>query len=562
VRATITGDVWWKNAVVYCLDVQTFFDSNADGIGDFAGLSERLDHLVDLGVDVVWLMPFYPTADADDGYDITDYYSVDPRLGTLGDFTEFVRTAREKGLRVIADLVVNHTSSEHPWFRAARSSRESPRRDWYVWRDEPGPEEPGDIVFPDRETSIWSLDEQSGQYYQHRFYRSQPDLNVANPQVRDEIVRIMGFWMALGLSGFRVDAVPFLIETQSSDGSAGPSEALPDPHDYLRDLRAFLNRRAGGAVLLGEVNLPHQDARAFFGDEDGDEITMLFDFPTMQAMYLALARADAGPLRSALAGRPPTPDDSQWAVFARNHDELTLDKLSQAERQEVFAAFGPDESMQLYGRGLRRRLPSMLDGDQDRIRLVYSLTLALPGTPTLFYGEEIGMAEQLSLDGRMAVRTPMQWAPGKLGGFSAADSPDTVCRPFPEAPFDPDRVNVMDQRHDPDSLLSWMRNRIRIYRESPELGWGAASVIDQPQAQVFAHRCDWHGGTLLLVHNLAPAPTTASLQLPDRAGSDLIDLVDPRNRVTVADDGAVEVELGRYGSRWFRLVRSGALHLV
>ncbi len=561
-RATITGDVWWKNAVVYCLDVQTFFDSNADGIGDFAGLSERLDHLVDLGVDVVWLMPFYPTADVDDGYDITDYYSVDPRLGTLGDFAEFLRTAGEKGLRVIADLVVNHTSSEHPWFASSRGSRDSPRRDWYVWRDEPGPEKPGDIVFPDREDSIWTLDEQSGQYYQHRFYRSQPDLNVANPEVRDEIARIIGFWMALGLSGFRVDAVPFLLETQSGDGAPGPSEDLSQPHDYLRDLRAFLNRRDGTAVLLGEVNLPYQDARAFFGDEDGDELTMLFDFPLMQAMYLGLARADAGPVRTALGSRPTTPDDSQWAVFARNHDELTLDKLSRAERQEVFDAFGPAKTMQVYGRGLRRRLPSMLDGDQDRIRLVYSLTLSLPGTPTLFYGEEIGMAEQLSLDGRMAVRTPMQWDAGDFGGFSAAESPDALCRPFPDAPFGPDQVNVIDQRHDPESLLSWMRERIRIYRESPELGWGATTVLDQPHGGVLAHRSDWRGGTLLLVHNLGADPVTVPLQLPDRAGHRLVDLVDVRRQDTVADDGAVKVRLGRYGSRWFRLVRPGALRLV
>ncbi|MBM9469425.1 alpha-amylase family protein [Nakamurella leprariae] len=561
-RATLTGDVWWKNAVVYCLDVETFFDSDADGIGDLAGLSERLDHLVDLGVDVVWLMPFYPTANVDDGYDITDYYSVDPRLGTLGDFAEFLRTAHEKGLRVIADLVVNHTSSEHPWFREARSSRDSPRRDWYVWRDEPGPEQPGDVVFPDRENSIWTLDKKSGQYYQHRFYRSQPDLNVANPRVRDEIARIMGFWMALGLSGFRVDAVPFLIETQSADGSPGTSEALPDPHDYLRDLRAFLNRRHGGAVLLGEVNLSHQDARAFFGDEDGDEITMLFDFPTMQAMYLALARSDAGPLRTALSGRPPTPDDSQWAVFARNHDELTLDKLSLAERQQVFDAFGPDESMQLYGRGLRRRLPSMLEGDQDRIRLTYSLTLSLPGTPTLFYGEEIGMAEQLSLDGRMAVRTPMQWAPGELGGFSAVDDPDRLCRPFPDPPFAPDQVNVMAQRHDPESLLSWMRRRIRTYRECPELGWGTATVLDHPLATVFAHRCDWEGGTVLLVHNLAEEPVTVALTLPDRVGSELVDLFDPQRREPVGEDGSVGIDLGRYGGRWFRLIRPGALRLV
>ena len=287
----------------------------------------------------LWLMPFYPTADVDDGYDITDFYAVDPGLGSFGDFTEFVRTAQDRGLRVIADLVCNHTSAKHPWFQAARSDPASPYRDFYVWRDERPPEQPGDVVFPDKEASIWSYDRTAKQYYLHRFYRSQPDLNVANPRVRDEIAKIMGFWMQLGLSGFRVDAVPFLIDTAGIDGG---SEALPDPHAYLRDLRAFLNRRRGDGVLLGEVNLSHQDARAFFGDEDGDEVTLLFDFPTMQACWLALARADAGPIRSALGARLPAPADSQWAVFLRNHDELTLDKLSGAERAEVFEAFGPE----------------------------------------------------------------------------------------------------------------------------------------------------------------------------------------------------------------------------
>jgi trehalose synthase len=551
-RATKTGDLWWKTAVIYCLDVQTFFDSDNDGIGDFAGLSERLDHLVELGVTVVWLMPFYPTADADDGYDITDFYSVDPRLGTLGDFVEFMRSARSRGLRVIADLVVNHTSAQHPWFRSARSSTQSPYRDWYVWRDEPGPEKPGDVVFPDQETSIWTKDRKAGQYYLHRFYRSQPDLNVANPAVRDEIARIVGFWMELGLSGFRVDAVPFLLETTGIDGGA---ESLPQPHDYLRDLRAFLNRRSGDAVLLGEVNLPHEKAREFFGDEDGDELTMLFDFPTMQAMYLSLARGDSGPLRSAVMARPQSPSDSQWAVFARNHDELTLDKLSQAERAEVFDAFGPAEDMQLYGRGLRRRLPPMLGGDQRRIQLVYSLMLSLPGTPTVFYGEEIGMGENLDLEGRMAVRTPMQWQPGAHGGFSRVADPAALCRPFPAAPYGPDEVNVVSQRHDPDSLFSFVRERIRCYRDCPELGWGSTTVLDHDAPSVFAHRCDWAGGTVLMFHNLADAAVTVDVSLPDlpRAAR-YLDLTDRSIRLRTAADGQLRVDLTAYGARWFRAV--------
>jgi len=559
VRITETSDLWWKQAVIYCLDVQTFYDGDGDGVGDFSGLSQRVDYLADLGVDVIWLMPFYPTADVDDGYDITDFYAVDPRLGTFGDFVEFVRTATDRGLRVIADLVCNHTSAGHPWFQAARSDPASPYRDFYVWRDQRPPETPGDVVFPDKETSIWTYDRKARQFYLHRFYRSQPDLNVANPRVRDEIAKVMGFWMELGLSGFRVDAVPFLIDTA---GIPDGAEELPDPHHYLRDLRAFLDRRRGDATLLGEVNLAHRDARAFFGDEDGDEVTMLFDFPTMQATWLALARADAGPIRTALSARVPAPTDSAWAVFLRNHDELTLDKLSGAERQEVFAAFGPDAGMQLYGRGLRRRLPPMLDGDQRRIRLAYSLMLGLPGTPALFYGEEIGMGEQLALEGRMAVRTPMQWQPGPDGGFSDCD-PSRLCRPFPDGAYAPDAVNVQSQRHDPGSLLSWMRERIHRYRECPELAWGNVALLEHDLASVLALRSDWEGGTIVQAHNLAATDVTLPLALAgEPKGARLVDLFDADGELRLGDDGMARIPLEPYGTRWYRLLRDGERQLT
>jgi trehalose synthase len=399
VRISTTSDLWWKTAVVYCLDVETYLDQGGDGRGDLAGVVQRLDHLADLGVTCLWLMPFYPTPDRDDGYDITDFYGVDERLGTHGDLVELIRTASDRGMRVIVDLVVNHTSDRHPWFRAARSSRESPYRDWYVWRDEPPPDAEKGVVFPDQEKSVWTYDEEAGQYYLHRFYKHQPDLNVANPQVRDAIAKVMGFWMELGIAGFRVDAVPFLLETTGVDD---PEQVLPDPHEYLRDLRAFLGRRRGDAVLLGEVNLSFEEQAQFFGGQDGNELTMLFDFIGMQRLYLSLARADAGPVTEALQQRPSVSPDCQWATFVRNHDELTLDKLTDEERQEVFAAFGPDPEMQLYGRGLRRRLPPMLDGDAERIRMVYSLLFSLPGTPVLFYGEEIGMGENLAAEGRNA----------------------------------------------------------------------------------------------------------------------------------------------------------------
>ncbi|MDQ4037073.1 MAG: alpha-amylase family glycosyl hydrolase, partial [Actinomycetota bacterium] len=344
-RVTDTSDLWWKNAVIYCLDVETFMDWNGDGIGDLPGLIQRIDYLNELGVTCLWLMPFYPSPDRDDGYDITDFYGVDARLGNHGDFVEFVRTARDRGMRVIVDLVVNHTSAKHPWFRSARASRNSPYRDWYVWADEAPETKPSDIVFPDQETSIWTYDDKAEQYYLHRFYKHQPDLNVANPVVRDEIAKIMGFWLELGVSGFRVDAVPFFLDTA---GITGGDQALPDPHAYLRSLRSLIGRRTGDAILLGEVNLPHKDQQKFFGGTDGDELTMQFDFIAMQKLYLSLARADAGPVAEALSSRPVVSRDSQWATFVRNHDELTLDKLSTSERQEVFDAFGPEKDMQLF----------------------------------------------------------------------------------------------------------------------------------------------------------------------------------------------------------------------
>src|SRR3954468_1808595 len=416
-RITETADLWWKTAVIYCLDVETFIDWTGDGVGDLPGLAQRIDYLAELGVTCVWLMPFYPSPDRDDGYDITDFYGVDPRLGTHGDVVELITLARDRGIRVIADLVVNHTSNQHPWFQSARASRQSPYRGWYVWRDQPPPDAEKGIVFPDQETSLWQYDEEAGQYYLHRFYKHQPDLDIANPHVREEIERVVGFWSQLGLSGFRVDAVPFLLDTSGAQDAG----ALPDPHDYLRDLRAFLDRRHGQSILLGEVNLPYPDVRRFFGDEDGDELTMCFDFIGMQRLYLSLARNDPAELVKALRSRPDPQHESQWATFVRNHDELTLDKLSDDERKEVFDAFGPKESMQLYGRGLRRRLPPMLGNDPARLRMVYSLLFSLPGTPVLFYGEEIGMGENLAAEGRNAVRTPMQWTPDVNGGFSTAD---------------------------------------------------------------------------------------------------------------------------------------------
>jgi len=542
----LTSDVWWKNAVIYCLDVETFLDTDGDGCGDLPGLCERLDYLSGLGVDCLWLMPFMPSCQRDDGYDVTDFYGVDERLGTHGDLLDVVRTARASGMRVIADLVVNHTSDQHPWFRQARQSRDSPFHDFYVWRDEKPEEKPGDIVFPDQEDSNWAFDEQAGRWYMHRFYSHQPDLNVANPEVRDEIAQVTGFWLEQGLSGFRVDAVPFLIEP-----SGTPEDAHQDPHELLRDLRRFIGRRNGEAVLLGEVNLAPKKQRKFFGDEDGDELQLVFSFTVNQAMFLAFAREDATPLARALEALPPIPEDCQWANFVRNHDELTLDKLSEEERQEVFDAFGPDKKLQLYGRGIRRRLPTMLGGDERRIRLAYSLAFSLPGTPVLFYGEEIGMAENLALEGRYSVRVPMQWSAEPQAGFTTAEE---AARPIVEnGPFGYRELNVTRQRRDPDSLLNWMERLIRRRRECPELGWGKPALLQSGDAAVFAQRSDWEGSTVVAVHNLAGRDARAQLEL----GGDgsLVDLFHDEEHDL--NDGAAGLELSPYDARWYRVRRPG-----
>ena len=542
----ITSDQWWKNAVIYCLDIETYLDWNGDGMGDVGGLMERVDYLAGIGVTCIWLMPYFPTPDRDDGYDVTDFYGVDPRLGTLGEFVELVRTARDRGIRVIVDLVVNHTSAQHPWFQAARSDPESPFRDWYVWADEPPEGGPQGETFPGEQEGLWEFDREAGQYYLHRFFGHQPDLNVANPEVREEIARIMGFWLQLGVSGFRVDAVPFLIETEGIPGAPDL-----DPHEYLRDLRAFLSRRRGDAVLLGEVNLPPEEQRKFFGDEDGDELHMLFDFVGMQAAWLSLARSDPAPLVEALTRRPPIPVEAAWASFLRNHDELTLDKLSDDERAEVFAAFGPSRDMQLYGRGLRRRLPTMLQGDQQWIRMAYSLLFALPGTPTLFYGEEIGMGENLAVEDRLAVRTPMQWTGQATAGFSSAP-PDALVRPLPaDEQFAPAAVNAHDQRTDPDSLLNWFERLIRLRREAPEIGWGSWTVIPTAAQPVLVLRCDWQGRTLITVHNLSRRRRVVDVSLDGVEGQlgDLLKL----DRPIPIRSGIATIRLGAHDYRWLRV---------
>jgi len=548
VKITDTSDLWWKSAVIYCLDVETYMDANDDGVGDFAGLARRIDYLADLGITCLWLMPFYPTPDRDDGYDISDFYGIDPRLGNHGDFVEVIRTAQDRGMRVIVDLVVNHTSDKHPWFVSARRSRTSPHRDFYVWRDEP-PAKEQPTVFPGEEAGVWEYDERTEQYFQHVFYRHQPDLNVANPRVRDEIAKTVGFWLALGVSGFRLDAVPFFLEIPEGAD-------MGDPHELLRDLKRFLQRRSGHAAMLGEVNLPYSQQLSFFGGPDGGELDLQFDFIGMQALYLSLARQDPSPLMAALGSRPPLAPEVGWANFVRNHDELTLDKLTDAEREEVFTAFAPDESQRVYGRGITRRLPPMLAGDPRRIRMVYSLLFSLPGTPVLFYGEEIGMGENPKVPGRGSVRTPMQWTDGKNGGFSHAAASRLVA-PLPTDGYAPVHVNVQRQRNDDDSLLQFVRHLISRYRVSPEIGWGTLSILDHDGDGVLAHEVSADVGRMIALHNFTDVPVRLRVELgPVEDGTALLDL-HGSERIDVGPNGRVETELDPYGYRWLRVSPPG-----
>jgi trehalose synthase len=543
-RLTDTSDLWWKTAVFYNLDVKTYLDTDDDGVGDLQGLAHRLDHLAELGVTCLWLAPFYPSPQRDNGYDISDYYGVDPRYGSLGDMVEVLRTAHDRGIRVIVDLVANHTSDQHPWFQDARQSRDSRYRHYYRWRDDI-PDDAPPSMFPDVEDGVWRWDETAGQYYRHTFYRHQPDLATDHPEVREEIAKVIGFWLELGIDGFRVDAVPYLI-----GGDDGPE------HEFLSALRGYVTRRRGHAMLLGEVNLPYERQRDFFGDRHGDQLTMQFDFVANQQLYLSLARHDATPLRNALLSRPELPRGDQWANFVRNHDELTLDQLSEGERDEVFEAFAPRESQRIHDRGITRRLPPMLEGDPRRIRMVYSLIFSLPGAPVLYYGEEIGAGEHPAIGGsRMSVRTPMQWTADDDAGFSRAPSDEFVA-PLVEGGFGPRHVNVAQQRHDPDSMLSFVHGLVRAYRGSPEIGWGSFAILDQPHACVLAHAVTSELGMLIAAHNFAPDGRAFRLEVE---GADdtwqVVCIVGGDATPVPLQDGGLDVELDGYGYRWWRVIR-------
>ena len=539
------NDLWYKNAVIYCLSVSTFMDSNGDGVGDFPGLMRRLDYLHGLGVTAVWLMPFQTSPGCDDGYDVADYYNVDPRYGTLGDFVEFTHAAKQRGIRVLIDLVVNHTSKEHPWFKDARRNPDSKYRDWYVWSKKKPPNANQGMVFPGVQKTTWTYDKEARAYYFHRFYDFQPDLNTSNPQVQAEILKIMGFWIQLGVSGFRMDAVPFIISKK------GPKVRKPqEQFDMLRVFREFLQWRQGDCIILAEANVLPDTDMDYFGDE-GERMHMMFNFQVNQNLFYALATADSRPLVRAMMATKPRPATAQWGLFLRNHDELDLGRLTKDQRQQVFDAFGPEPEMQLYRRGIRRRLAPMLGGDRRRLELAYSLMFTLPGTPVIRYGDELGMGDDLALPERNCTRTSMQWSDAPHGGFTRGEKPITPV--IDDGPYGYQHINAAIQRRHPNSLLNWTERIIRMRKEVPEIGWGDFVVLKVRDRAVLALRYDWRNSAVLILHNLHGEPR--EILLDTGLGDDgrlLVNLLGEEHSKAEAS-GKHRIVLEGYGYRWYRV---------
>ena len=536
-------DLWYKNAVIYCLPIEKYMDANGDGVGDFEGLSRRLDYLHGLGVTCVWLQPFYGSPDKDNGYDVSDYYGVNPKFGSAGDFVELMNHAAALGMRVIVDLVVNHTSNQHPWFQAARRDRASPFRSWYVWSDTRPDDHASGIVFPGVQKTTWTKDEEAGQYYFHRFYEFQPDLETHNPEVRDEIKKVMGYWLQLGVAGFRMDAVPFFIERKGAN--------VPHEQDFelLHEMRVFLQWRSRAAVMLAEANVPPGESIEYFGDQ-ADRIQMMLNFPVNQRLFYALASGDVGPLAWALEATKGKSYRAQWVQFLRSHDELDLGRLGEKERQAVFAAFGPEPRMQLYNRGIRRRLAPMLGNDRRRLELAFSLLFSLPGTPMMQYGDEIAMGDDLRLPERECARTAMQWTSDQYGGFSG--SARVVTPIVSDREYGYESVNVAQQRRDPNSLLNWMERMIRLRRECPEIGWGDYAILRTNVAETLVMKYTFRNTALVTIHNFSDREQRLQLEVREPRGERLVDIFSEEH--SDADNtGRHDLTLKPYGWRWYRV---------
>ncbi len=538
--------LWYKDAVIYQVHVRAFYDSSGDGNGDFRGLAQKLDYLQELGTNAIWLMPFFPSPLRDDGYDISDYRSVNPTYGTLDDFKAFLDAAHQRGIRVIIEMVLNHTSDQHPWFQESRSSRTNPRRDWYVWSDTDTKYKGTRLIFLDTELSNWAWDPVSKQYYWHRFFSHQPDLNYDNPQVREEMWDIMKFWLEMGVDAFRLDAVPYLVEREGTN-----CENLPETHQIIKDLRARIDKEFPGRMLLAEANQWPSDLRAYFGN--GDEFHMAFHFPLMPRMFMALKLEDRKPITEILKQTPEIPDVCQWCLFLRNHDELTLEMVTDMERDYMYDEYAKEKSMRL-NLGIRRRLAPLLDNDRRRIELMNGMLMSLPGTPIIYYGDEIGMGDNVNLGDRHGVRTPMQWDGSWNGGFSPAD-PEALYSPLMLNPvYGYQAINVQSQKRFDHSLLSWMKRLIRVRKATPVLGRGSIEFLYPANHRVLAYMRKLGSETILAVNNLSSKAQAVELDLKSYKGSILVEMFG-RNIFPRIGELPYLLTLGPYQFYWFKLRR-------
>ncbi|MGH2428754.1 MAG: maltose alpha-D-glucosyltransferase [Candidatus Limnocylindria bacterium] len=540
---------WYKDAVIYQLHVKAFFDSTNDGVGDFAGLTEQLDYIADLGVTAIWLLPFYPSPLRDDGYDIADYVGIHPDYGTLRDFRGFVREAHRRGLRVITELVVNHTSDQHPWFADASSSRKSARRNWYVWSDTDQRYLDARIIFTDTESSNWAWHNETQQYYWHRFFSHQPDLNYDNPQVVRAVTRAMRFWLDLGVDGMRLDAVPYLVER---DGTHG--ENLPETHAVLQQLRAAVDARYDGRMLLAEANQWPPDVLPYFGD-GANECHMAFHFPLMPRIWIALRREDRYPIIEIMGQTPEIPEDCQWALFLRNHDELTLEMVTDEERDYMYNEYATDARMRI-NLGIRRRLAPLVDNSRRRMELLNSLLMSMKGTPVIYYGDEIGMGDNVFLGDRNGVRTPMQWTGDRNASFSKADAHALYAPLVSDPVYGYQAVNVEAQQRTPGSLLNWMKRLIRIRRAHPVFGRGSLEFLHPDNRRVLAYLRELDGQTILCVANLSRFAQYVELDMSRFRGRVPVELI---GRVHFPPVGELPylLTLGPHDFFWFELTDGG-----
>ncbi|MHB1468183.1 MAG: maltose alpha-D-glucosyltransferase [Solirubrobacteraceae bacterium] len=505
-----SNPLWFKTATFYEIHVRGFYDGNADGSGDFRGLTEKLDYLEWLGIDCVWLLPMYESPLRDGGYDIADFMKVHPDYGNIDDVQDFIEAAHQRGIRIIADLVMNHTSSEHPWFQESRSSADSPKRNWYVWSQTPELYRDARVIFVDSEPSNWTWDEQAGAYYWHRFFSHQPDLNYEEPEVQEAMLDVLRFWLDLGLDGFRLDAVPYLFERDGTN-----CENLPETHAFLRRVRATVDAEYPDRVLLAEANQWPEDVVEYFGQ--GDECHMAFHFPVMPRMFMALRREEAAPLVEILERTPEIPDSCQWGLFLRNHDELTLEMVTDEERDYMYAEYARDLRMKINV-GIRRRLAPLLDNGRDEIELLTAIMFSLPGSPILYYGDEIAMGDNIYLGDRDGVRTPMQWTGDRNGGFSRAYFAQLYSPPLMDPVYGYQAVNVEAQLRTPSSLLRWLRRFIGLRREHPVFGLGSYAALRPSNPRIYAHVRRGERDVALCVHNLARTAQAVELDLSEYEG--------------------------------------------